>query len=41
MQPGDVNITYANISKAKKILDYNPLWKFEDGIREFIKWKLA
>jgi UDP-glucuronate 4-epimerase len=39
MQPGDVNITFANIDKAKRILDYDPKWKFEDGVKEFIKWK--
>jgi len=38
LQPGDVNITFADISKSKKILDYNPQTKFEDGIAEFIKW---
>jgi len=38
MQPGDVITTYANIEKAKKILGYNPKWKFEDGVREFIRW---
>jgi UDP-glucuronate 4-epimerase len=38
IQPGDVLITFANIEKAKRILDYHPKWKFEDGIKEFIKW---
>ena len=38
MQPGDVEITYADISKSKKILGYNPLTKFDDGITEFVKW---
>jgi UDP-glucuronate 4-epimerase len=41
MQPGDVEKTYANIDKAKRILNYSPQWKFEEGIKEFIKWKLA
>ncbi|MEI6852916.1 MAG: epimerase, partial [Bacteroidota bacterium] len=41
MQPGDVVNTYANIDKANKILGYNPTWKFEEGIQEFIKWKLS
>jgi len=40
MQAGDVNYTNAEITKAKNILGYNPKWKFEDGIEEFIKWKL-
>ncbi|MBR1413921.1 MAG: GDP-mannose 4,6-dehydratase [Bacilli bacterium] len=36
MQPGDVYGTYADISKAKKLLGYNPQTSFEDGIREYI-----
>jgi UDP-glucuronate 4-epimerase len=40
MQPGDVNITYADISKARKLLHYDPKWDFEKGLQEFIKWKL-
>lgn len=38
MQLGDVNRTFADISKAKKELGYNPRWHFEDGIREFVEW---
>ncbi|MFP4697579.1 MAG: GDP-mannose 4,6-dehydratase [Eubacteriales bacterium] len=38
MQPGDVNITYADITKAKKIIGYNPQTDFEEGITNFIKW---
>lgn len=38
LQPGDVAITYADISKAKDILGYNPTTKFDDGISKFIKW---
>ncbi len=37
-QPGDVTITYADITKSKKILGYNPLTDFEHGISEFVKW---
>jgi UDP-glucuronate 4-epimerase len=37
-QPGDVAITYADISKAKNELDYNPQVNIEDGIKEFVKW---
>jgi len=37
-QPGDVTITYADISKSKEILGYNPLTKFDDGIFKFVKW---
>ena len=38
MQPGDVEKTYADISKAKQILGYNPTFSFEEGIEKFIKW---
>ena len=38
MQPGDVNITYADMSKAKNLLGYEPKIEFEEGIRRFIKW---
>ncbi|MDR3258912.1 MAG: GDP-mannose 4,6-dehydratase [Fusobacteriaceae bacterium] len=38
IQPGDVEKTYADITKAKKILGYNPTTNFEDGIRKFIEW---
>lgn len=39
MQPGDVDITYANISKAKKLLGYNPSTTFEEGIKQFVAWR--
>ena len=38
MQPGDVNRTFADITKAKELIGYNPQTKFEDGIDEFVKW---
>ena len=38
-QPGDVDKTFADISKAKKILKYNPQTNFEVGIKKFIEWK--
>lgn len=41
MQPGDVERTYANIDKAKKLLEYKPTTKFDDGIKKFIKWYLG
>lgn len=34
MQPGDVNITYADISKAKNLLGYEPKIEFEEGIKK-------
>jgi UDP-glucuronate 4-epimerase len=39
-QPGDVPLTCADISKAKKLLGYNPATKFEDGLPRFIDWFL-
>jgi len=38
LQPGDVPITYADISKARAKLDYNPKVKVEDGIPLFVDW---
>ena len=38
IQDGDVLITYADISKAKKLLDWEPKIKIEEGIKEFIRW---
>ena len=41
MQPGDVPITYADISKARKLLNYNPTTKIEEGIPKFVEWFTA
>ncbi len=38
MQPGDVTKTYADITKAQKILGYHPTTTFEEGIKQFIQW---
>ena len=37
-QPGDVPITFADISKAREMLGYNPKVKIEEGIRRFVDW---
>jgi UDP-glucuronate 4-epimerase len=37
-QPGDVVRTFADISKARGLLGYDPKWEFRDGIRAFVKW---
>jgi UDP-glucuronate 4-epimerase len=37
-QPGDVSITYADISKAERKLGYHPKIKIEEGIRRFVEW---
>lgn len=38
MQPGDVPITYADISKARELLGYDPHTKIEEGLRKFVAW---
>jgi UDP-glucuronate 4-epimerase len=38
MQPGDVPLTYADISKARQLLNYNPQTRIEEGIPKFIEW---
>lgn len=38
MQPGDVERTYADISKAKELIGYNPKTSFEKGIENFVEW---
>jgi len=37
-QPGDVKRTYADITKARKLLDYNPSTTVETGIERFVEW---
>ena len=38
MQPGDVPVTYADISKARRLLNYDPQIKIEEGIPKFVDW---
>jgi UDP-glucuronate 4-epimerase len=37
-QPGDVEITYADISKSQRLLGYKPCVPIEEGIPVFVKW---
>lgn len=37
-RPGDVPITYADISKAEKLLNYKPVTSLSDGLHNFINW---
>lgn len=37
-QPGDVPQTFADISKARRLLNYNPQTQIEVGIARFIEW---
>jgi UDP-glucuronate 4-epimerase len=38
MQPGDVPLTWADISKARRLLGYEPATRFEEGLRRFVAW---
>ena len=40
-QPGDMPLTCADISKARKLLGYNPTTKFSEGLPRFVKWFLS
>jgi UDP-glucuronate 4-epimerase len=37
-QPGDVPITYADISKARRMLGYAPQTPFREGVAKFVDW---
>src|SRR5580765_7954172 len=37
-QPGDVPLTCADISKARRLLGYNPTTKLGDGLPKFVEW---
>lgn len=39
--PGDVPLTYADITKAKKLIGYDPITAIEDGIERYVKWYLS
>jgi len=39
-QPGDMPRTYADISKARKLLGYNPATKLSEGLPKFVEWYL-
>ncbi len=39
-QPGDMPLTCADISKARKLLGYSPKTKFGDGLPKFVDWFL-
>ena len=41
MQPGDVVITYADVSKAKSKLGYAPSTLVPEGLRRFVEWYRA
>ncbi|MEY2584952.1 MAG: UDP-glucuronate 4-epimerase, partial [Verrucomicrobiota bacterium] len=37
-QPGDVPLTCADISKARKLLGYNPTTPLSAGLPKFVEW---
>jgi len=40
-QPGDMPLTCADISKARKLLGYKPTTRFSEGLPRFIDWFLC
>ena len=40
-QPGDVPITCADISKARRLLGYNPTTPLREGLPKFVEWFLS
>ena len=38
MQPGDVVSTSADISKAQKMLGYDPKTTIAEGVPKFVEW---
>ena len=38
LQPGDVPQTYADITKARRLLGYNPKTEIEEGLHRFVEW---
>ncbi|HJU55797.1 MAG TPA: GDP-mannose 4,6-dehydratase [Pyrinomonadaceae bacterium] len=41
LQPGDVPQTFADVTKARRLLGYDPRTKIEDGIKRFVGWFLS
>ena len=37
-QPGDVPQTFADVTKARQLLGYNPQTNIEEGIKRFVEW---
>jgi len=38
LQPGDVPLTWADISKACRLLGYRPATRLEEGLEQFVAW---
>ena len=41
LQPGDVQRTFADVSKARRLLGYDPSTPVEEGIPRFVDWFLS
>src|SRR5690606_2950984 len=41
MQPGDVDVTFADISKANRLLNYSPGTNLVNGLEKFYEWFLT
>ena len=41
LQPGDVPLTWADVSKAARMLGYRPSTRIEEGLRRFVAWYRA
>lgn len=41
MQPGDVEVTYADVTKARERLGYDPSTSLREGLRRFMDWYRA
>ena len=39
VEPGDVPVTFADITMAKARLGYSPLVPVEEGIRRYVAWR--
>jgi UDP-glucuronate 4-epimerase len=37
-QPGDVEVTYADIDRARRLLGYDPKWTMDAGIAQSVAW---
>jgi UDP-glucuronate 4-epimerase len=40
-KPGDMSVTCADLTKARRLLGYEPKMPFEKGVREFVAWRLG
>jgi UDP-glucuronate 4-epimerase len=38
MQPGDVQVTYANVDELIRDFAYKPAISLEEGVRKFVAW---